>query len=204
MALHAGVIGLLVLLTWLGGRHKPSLPAHVFTLVSPPTSSSAHLKKARVNAASSQLKVVSYADFVQRHGKPASPIPSASMPGDLIAPPRIETEAVLRELENFVALGAAESAELSADVANGYVRVLREKIRSRWIQPEALQDSDVATEVTFTVAASGRVTGFRIVRGSGVEAFDASVRKAFTLLSVVPPPDGKAHVFRLTLRMREQ
>ena len=148
--------------------------------------------------------LLSYDEFIRLQGKPKPP-KASPRPDKAVVPRDIQTESILRELADFESADISADATISPEVLKRYIQALREKIRSQWAKPENWQGHDIAAEVAFTVSAGGQVTGFRIIKGSGIKAFDTSISEVFARVSgLQPPPGGRAHTFSLTFRMQEQ
>ncbi|MGE5248567.1 MAG: energy transducer TonB [Verrucomicrobiota bacterium] len=71
-----------------------------------------------------------------------------------------------------------------------YFRKLERRVRESWVLPETLRGeaTKLTVEVVIVIEKDGRVSDARIVKGSGNEYFDESVRRAIRKASPLPVP----------------
>ncbi len=143
--------------------------------------------------------------FQKEHGVRSTPAPRAT-PAPKPAP-RIDANAATRGLLDATSSSAGSggtAARADAGPAlDRYFAMLRERLRANHEKPGGLSDL-LSAEVSFTVAANGKLTGVRIKRSSGNADFDRSVLDAFVRVgSIGPRPDGKPGTHELTFRMKE-
>jgi colicin import membrane protein len=84
-----------------------------------------------------------------------------------------------------------------------YFSLLKARLKENHEKPSGLSDTLVA-RVEFFVSADGAISKVRIIRSSGSEEFDRSVREALARTkSIGPRPDKKGEVVELEFKMRE-
>lgn len=144
---------------------------------------------------------VSYQQFLDKHGKPKAPTQNTSKPKPVTVP-RIDAgnlRDVLVGGSNTDSLSVAQQSALE-----NYIARLKEALLNIWNKPAGLAQTTEA-DVQFDIAASGRLSGMRIVKSSGHAQFDASVIESFRNLATAgAPPDGGPVTLRLTFRMRDE
>ncbi len=71
-----------------------------------------------------------------------------------------------------------------------YFRRLERRVRESWVLPETLggDATKLTVEVVIVIEKDGRVSDARVVKGSGNEYFDESVRRAIRKASPLPVP----------------
>lgn len=146
-----------------------------------------------------------YGEHIRQNGQPASrSAPSAtprSNAGSGGAGPRV----VVARPGPGAGDGGGRSALGMAAVGgemDRYFAGLVRQLGQGHVKPAGLSDL-LNAEVSFTVAADGRISELRIVRSSGNADFDRSVREAFARVTLAGRPDGKTDVRTLTFRMQE-
>jgi TonB family protein len=92
--------------------------------------------------------------------------------------------------------GAHEVISVS-DPNTLYKGLIEHALRSRWQRPEDITDDKFVAEVDLTVDATGRLTGYTWLKGSGNARWDASVKAALAATTQVsrPPPKGFPSTF---------
>jgi colicin import membrane protein len=167
-------------------------------LIPTPTPSSAR-------PATEARQTVNYDEF-RKENKIKSTTPRAqTAPGPT---PRLNPEAIKRGVTggtgaNSAGAGGRELTASEGAAMERYLAVLRQQLRINHEKPAGLSDL-LWAEVTFTMAANGRLSGMRITRSSGNAEFDRSVIDAFVRVgSVGPRPDGKTGSSTLIFRMRD-
>ena len=155
-----------------------------------------------------QPERISLSEFRDRHGTPATPQPRPR-PAPQQRPveaPRLDTSRISRELQSVMAsstdqdlvsrLSDSDQRELER-----YFARLRAAIERSWNRPSSATAGMTAT-VSFSLSGQGRITGARVVRSSGSNAFDRSIVEAFERLgSFDPPPDAQSYTPNLTFRV---
>ena len=155
-----------------------------------------------------QPERISLSEFRDRHGTPATPQPRprpAPQPRQVEAP-RIDTSRISRELQSVIS--SATDQDLVSRLSDSdqrelerYFARLRAAIERSWSRPSAATAGMTAT-VSFSLSGQGRITGARVVRSSGSNAFDRSIVEAFERLgSFDPPPDAQSYTPNLTFRV---
>lgn len=153
-------------------------------------------------ATSADAPRTSYGDFQRRHGAPDT-TPSSSTPTGTATAPRIATDwsgGSGRENASSVASDAGNSATTAS--MDGYFGLMLQNLRERHEAPTGLSAA-LNTEVSFTLAADGSISGLRITRSSGDADFDRSVLDVFARVRLPARPDGKSDLRRLTFRVRD-
>lgn len=90
------------------------------------------------------------------------------------------------------------------DLLESYIALLLQRLRAAHQKPPGLSDL-LHTRVQFRIAADGTLSAVKVIRSSGVPAFDQSVLEAFARVrSIGPTPDRKSDVWEVTFRMREE
>jgi hypothetical protein len=74
-----------------------------------------------------------------------------------------------------------------------YILELIDKIGSGWTVPTTIKDSELASlsaDACLTIAESGALTAYKIIKGSGNSQFDSSLEAALSTIKTLPaPPD---------------
>jgi TonB family protein len=84
-----------------------------------------------------------------------------------------------REISELLARGAKPGAEtVIPDAEARFLETIRSTLYNAWLQPSAEEARDSVVEVEIRFGADGVVTGWRVVRKSGIPAMDASVARA--------------------------
>lgn len=155
--------------------------------------------------AAESRQTVNYDEF-RKENKIKSTTPRAqTAPGPT---PRLNPEAIKRGVTgatgaNSAGAGGRELTASEGAAMDRYLAVLKQQLRINHEKPAGLSDL-LWAEVTFTMAANGRLSGMRITRSSGNAEFDRSVIDAFVRVgSVGPRPDGKTDAQKLIFRMRD-
>jgi colicin import membrane protein len=100
---------------------------------------------------------------------------------------------------------ARESASANARALDEYVGRIRAKVRGNWILPQDLAGNP---EAVFSVVQlpTGEVLQVKLVRSSGIGAYDAAVERAILKSSPLPRPDRPelfSRELRLTFRPKD-
>jgi len=147
---------------------------------------------------------MSYEEFVKKHGKPE---PKVSTKPRQTKTPRVDTSKITSSSGRPMSgeRGRAES-RTEADAMTLYLANLRDRLKDAHdeTKPAGLGDT-VSAEVSFFLAANGRIQDVRIVRSSGHPEFDQSVLEAFRRIAWSGArPDKRGEMMRLTFRMQEE
>lgn len=151
--------------------------------------------------ASSSKKLVSYDDFIKKHGAPKANIPK---PEKSVPTPRISSQGFSSELKQvLVQEGTGGWSSSNSNELSDYLAQLKDKLDAVWVKPQSLAKlTHLSTQVEFTIEPNGLLNGVRVVAPSGQVLFDDSVKRAFTQLHAAGrPPEGKRYSLRLTFRM---
>ena len=92
-----------------------------------------------------------------------------------------------------------EAMKAMADALSAYQRQIYILAKRNWKIPTISVDG-LEAKVSFTVSASGKVSGVKIIESSGDEAFDKSVAAVFNSITIPPPPDNEAHAVTILFR----
>jgi TonB family protein len=127
----------------------------------------------------------------------AAPAPRVETPN---APPPVEAppSAAPPTLDaTFFSEGAKAVAEVT-DPKLIYKGAIERALLARWTRPEDLKDDDFVAEVELSIGPDGKVTGHRMVKGSGNAQWDKSVETAVAATKNVgtPPPVGFPATFK--------
>jgi len=131
--------------------------------------------------------------------KPAeSPKPSAVPPPvqNAAAPPPTEVHPAAAPpsvaLPAFVFNDGAKDVETTTDVKALYKGVIERALRARWSRPEDIRDERYIADVEISLDASGSITRWQWVKGSGDKRWDDSVKQALAQTKSIsrPPPKG--------------
>lgn len=97
------------------------------------------------------------------------------------------TIAAQRREQEMRDLLAREAASAHAKGLDEYVESIRRKVKSNWILPPDLKGNP---EAIFSVVQlpTGEVLSARLVKSSGIAAYDAAVERAILKSSPLPPP----------------
>lgn len=175
------------------------LPAPVKTEV---TKSEPAAKKVTKPHPKPEKKLVSYDEFVKKHGKPQTSAPPQVKP---VAVPRISTKGFSAQLQNVVVQDSVNGSwtQTNNTAFMQYLAELKQKLDAVWLKPQSLSKlTHLEALVEFTIEPSGKLNAVHVVGASGQPLFDESVIRAFTQLqSAGRPPDGKRYSLRLTFRM---
>lgn len=160
---------------------------------------------AAAKAEAARQKATSFADFQRQQN--VKPAPRTSTPPKADPGKRIDTTSIRPGVAGATgaqAEGAGGKALTAAQAASmeRYYGMLVQRLRDSHEKPGGLSDL-LNAEVQFTLAATGVITGVRIVRSSGNAEFDRSVLDAFVRVRMPTRPDGKTDVQRLVFRMTE-
>jgi len=228
--LHAGFFLMLLAVSLIGMIRKP-IPLHVFTLHTPPQAGQRIAVPVENETAvafalpqidpvvppprqiqrpvpdpqsvrpAESVKPISYEDFVRQHGAPREVV-VAEPPPKAVEVRSINIDSIRETLRD--ANPAPPSRNDSRDGIMRYLGGLKARINQAWLKPASLSGRPFEAVVEFLVLSDGRLSEVRIVRSSGNEIFDASVRAAFSKVpGLGPTPDSNAYRPRLTFRMVE-
>lgn len=116
---------------------------------------------------------------------PVAPPAAATVSAPPAAPPPVGLPA-------FSFADGAKAVDSTADPIQLYRGFVEFSLRSKWMRPEGLADSDFVAEVEVTVDAQGQVTDATWKKESGHAAWDRSVRDAVARTKALsrPPPKG--------------
>jgi colicin import membrane protein len=131
---------------------------------------------------------------------------SASIPAQRVgAGPRVNANDVLGVRGSTSRAGAGVTALTAqqADARAAYLADLFRQLHDVHQNPDGLSDLLEAL-VGFRINANGSVGAVQIERSSGNAAFDQSVLAAFRLISVRPPPDGRAITDSVLFKMSDK
>ena len=92
-----------------------------------------------------------------------------------------------------------EAMKAMADALSAYQRQIYILAKRNWKIPTISVDG-LEAKVSFTVSASGKISGVKIIESSGDEAFDKSVTAVFNSITIPPPPDNEAHAVTILFR----
>lgn len=150
-------------------------------------------------------QTVNYEQFRKENKIKTPPARTQPAPGPT---PRLNPDAIKRGVTdatgaNSAGAGGRELTASEGAALDRYFAMLRQQLQANHEKPGGLSDM-LSAEVSFTVAANGRLSGMRITRSSGNAEFDRSVIDSFVRVgSVGPRPDGKTDVRTLIFRMRD-
>ena len=155
-----------------------------------------------------QPERMSLSEFRERHGAPPAPQPRPQPAPRTrqVEAPRIDTSRISRELQSV--MSSSTDQELVSRLSESdqrelerYFARLRAAIERSWNRPSSATTGMTAT-VRFSLSGQGRISGARVVRSSGSDAFDRSIVEAFErLASFDPPPDSQSYTPSLTFRV---
>lgn len=156
-----------------------------------------------------ESKKLSYAEYQKSLGNKTSPAQKApSKTGNNSgAAPRIDASGIKKGITGATGAGSKGAGGPALTAAEGermerYFAMLINRLRESHEKPEGLSDL-LNTEVQFTIAANGVISGVKILRSSGNKDFDDSVIAAFSRVKMPARPDGKTDSQRLTFRIKE-
>jgi protein TonB len=141
------------------------------------------------------------AEVVTATDVPEPPVKPAR-PEKKMKPHRKPSEATAaRSKASALARQAMANAVTGGEAGATYRSIVAAELNRRKFYPPAARASGVegVVTVTFTVGASGHVTGHAITRSSGQPALDQAVHQMMAAISLPPPPGG---VFRATVPIR--
>lgn len=87
---------------------------------------------------------------------------------------------------NQVSKGSSVSADARENGTSSYLDLLRQHLQNHWELPVWLARQNLSAQVQISIDAQGRLRGYRFVKPSGNNQFDAEVKK--TLLASQPFP----------------
>jgi len=129
--------------------------------------------------------------------KAAEPVKTVSVPQPqtqtVAAPPAVDTAPAVAPaataLPAFDFNDGAKEVVTSADPKAIYKALVEHTLRSHWHRPENMADDNFVAEVQLSVDASGALSGYQWMSGSGDASWDATVKAALaTTPSISRPP----------------
>ncbi len=114
---------------------------------------------------------------------------TAPPPSDNQAPAVAPAAAVL---SGFEFGGGKEVISMASDPKSLYKAKIERALREAWKRPSDIQDDNFVVRVDLSIEATGRLTGYRWIAGTGNTRWDASVREVLDNTRNVgtPPPKG--------------
>jgi hypothetical protein len=95
--------------------------------------------------------------------------------------------------ENTGSLTGSRSGTATEAKGDPYILELIDKIGSGWTVPTTIKDTELANlsvDACLTIAESGALTGYKIIKGSGNSQFDSSLEATLSTIKSLPaPPD---------------
>jgi outer membrane biosynthesis protein TonB len=103
----------------------------------------------------------------------------SSTPVQSITPTQASTPLSQSEIRRLIAMGAKPGAETVMPGAEAMsYETIRRALYNAWVQPSADEAGSAVVEVELQLGSGGALTGWRIVKRSGVGVMDASVARA--------------------------
>ncbi len=115
----------------------------------------------------------------------AAPPPAAAPAVPAAAPPPATLPA-------FEFHDGAKEVQSTTDANVIYKGLVEYALRSRWTRPEDVADDKFVAEVNVEIDATGQLTGYQWLKGSGDQRWDHSVKQALAQTKAIsrPPPKG--------------
>jgi len=178
--------------------------------ITPPVASTAPLKTTVHAPSRTELKRMTYEQYVKKYGPPTKARSATVAPGGRARPaPKIDVKGIAEGVLGGSsrskgggggrALTATQRSELE-----GYIARLVTALRQNHEKPPGVSDL-LEADVQFFIAPDGTISRIHIARSSGNDAFDQSCIDAFRLVGTVgPKPDGKSDTWTITFRMKDE
>ncbi len=229
LAAHTLALGGLFLFTsfrWF--KEKEPIP-HVFELVSPPaaveTESAPRAPEPEIRDMETdfpkpgkrnpqpdrhpQPRKITFDEFKKKHGPPPEPQSPPQAPQPAVNVKEIDVSGIRQDLRASLAdertrklVGRMSAAE--QDAFASFKNAVKEQINRAWKKPAVSSGRELEAVASFVAAPGRRISEVEIVRSSGNEAFDASVRDAFDSAGpIATTPNAAAYRLTLTFRMVE-
>src|SRR5690606_18717941 len=149
-----------------------------------------------------QPKKMTKAEFDKLHGNQKNPT-TVSQP-KVPTPRKIDIAGIVGGSVNTqTGAGGKALTRAESDALDAYIALLLQRLRVAHVKPAGLSDL-LSAKVRFNIAANGSLSNVRIITSSGSREFDQSVLEAFAKVrSIGAPPNGKADVWEVTFKMRE-
>lgn len=180
---------------------KPTTPAPAIPVVAatPPVTKAAPVPKESIAKPIPQKVAqetkMSYQDFVKSQGKPVVK-ESKVVAAQPVVTPKIQAPDIKKKFEQKLSSVEALNGGVGGIVGSGgmgdYQDYVRSVIDSGWRQPEDFSGYTNPALFEFDIDKLGRICNVRVLKSSGSNIFDESVRLAFTRAnSLRPTPDGR-------------
>lgn len=149
-----------------------------------------------------QPKKMTKAEFDKLHGNQKNPT-TVSQP-KVPTPRKIDIAGIVGGSVNTqTGAGGKALTRAESDALDAYIALLLQRLRAAHVKPAGLSDL-LSAKVRFNIAANGTLSNVRIITSSGSREFDQSVLEAFAKVrSIGSTPNGKADVWEVTFKMRE-
>lgn len=143
-------------------------------------------------------KKVSYSDFIKKNPKKTSQrkVSQPKVQNVKIGKITATTDNLSKYAEAKISSNVGASSAMK-DALSAYVQYINATAKRNWIMPDSIAGMNLSCSISFSVSATGSITGMRIITGSGNSDFDNSIVKLFRSLKIIAPPDGQPHNVRL-------
>lgn len=150
-------------------------------------------------------KAMTMEQFRKLHGAPKKTTKRQSVPKPTKPTPRINVPDVTSALNDFLQdSSTSNSSESEQKALLAYIHRLHRQIEIAWQKPDMASTNEWA-EVGITLAANGKITGFKVLRKKCGSVFLQSITEAInSTRSIGPTPSGKPISVKYTFRLTDQ